>query len=256
VFDTKEEYENHFLSQGIPAPEIKSDWKEAKELDWVMSDDDRIIQILRRNSMKNTVRSPDKNKHASYYVQTVVGSFVVSKNQKMDTDFSSHLNRYSFGGKFVNWKKRLEAREKNNKNEKAFVYFVAIVRDKPEIAYMKVYGTNNFMYAKRRAYILLKQERIKLAIRKELKEIADDLGMDDRFHLEKAKELIENAESDNVKLGALRTTAEWTGMNEKEDPENPFVPVTDDTKSLDSPEKQKRLLASKKSLTEVKNINE
>jgi len=256
VFDTREEYDNHFLSQGISAPKIVADWREAKELDWCMSDDDRIIQILRRGSMKNTVRSPDKNYHASYYMRTVVGSFVVSKNQKMDTDFSNHEDRYSFGGKFVNWKKRFEAREKNTKYEDMFVYMVAIVRDKPVNAYMKVYGTNNLTYARRRAYLLMKQERIKLAIRKELKDIATTLDMDDKFHLEHVKSLIEKADKDGVKLAALRLSGEWTGMNEKEDPDNPHIPTTPSNSLIDSPEKKKRLIASNKSISEIKNINE
>ncbi len=254
VFDTREEYDNHFLSQGIPAPKIVANWKEAKELDWVMSDDDRIIQILRRGSMKNTVRSPDKNKHASYYVRTVVGSFVVSNNQKMDTDFSSHEDRYNFGGKFRSWKERLLAREKNNKNEDAFVYFVAIIRDKPEVAYMKVYGTNNFIHAKRRAYVLMKLERIKLAIRQELKDIATTLEMDDKFHLEKVKEIIEDdEEKGNVRLSALQLSGKWTGMEEQEDPD--LRPPSTEPEQLDSPEMQKRLLASDKSLKETKSIN-
>ena len=255
IFDNKDEYEQHFLSQGIPIPKVVADWREAKELDWCMSDDDRIIQILRRGSMKQTVRSPDKNHHARYNVRTVVGSFVVSKNQKMDTDFSNHEDRYTFGGKFRNWKERLESREKNTRAEEQFVYFIAIVRDKPEIAYMKVYGTNNFRHARKRAYLLMKQERIKLAIRKELKEIATTLDMDDKFHLEQAKKLILDAEKESTKLGALRLSGEWTGMNEKEDPDDPHIPITPDNKKIDSPEKLKRLEESKKSLKEVKSIN-
>ena len=255
VFDTKDEYEQHFLSQGIPVPKIVANWREAKELDWCMSDDDRIIQILRRGPMKNTVRSPDKKYHANYYIRTVAGSFPVSKNQKMDTDLSHPESRYIFG-QYTNWKKRFEAREENTKYEDMFVYMVAIVRDKPVNAYMKIYGTNNYRYALRRAYILMKQERIKLAIRKELKTIATSLKMDDKFHLEKVKGLIENADKDGIKLAALRLSGEWTGMNEKEDLDNPTIPINPDAKKLDTPEKQKRLAASNKSIAELKNINE
>lgn len=254
VFDTKEEYKQFFSSQGIPAPEIKPNWRKADELDWVMSDDNRIVQILRKGSMKQTVRSPNKKYHAVYYVGTIVGTFPISENQKMDTDLSKRENRYNFGGKFKHWKESLEAREKNNKNEDAFVYFVAIVRDKPEIAYMKVYGTNNFRHARKMAYVLLKQERIKLAIRKELKEIATTLDMDDKFHLENVKKLIEGAEKDGVKLAALRLSGEWTGMNDKEDPDNLPLPTIPSGKLLDSPEIKKRLAASDKSISEVKSI--
>ncbi len=255
VFDNKEEYEQHFLSQGIPIPKIVADWREAKELDWCMSDDDRIIQILRCSSMNQTFRSNDKNHHARHYIRTVVGSFVASKNQKMDTDFSNHEDRYTFGGKFRNWQKRLEAREKNTRAEDQFVYFIAIVRDKPEIAYMKVYGTNNFRHARRRAYLLMKQERIKLAIRKELKDEAVDLGMDIKFHLKEVKKLIKGADKGGVKIAALRLSGEWTGMNEKEDPDNP-IPIPIEPKKLDSVEMKKRLIESTKAAKQTKGIND
>ena len=254
VFDTKEEYAQHFSSQGISAPKIVQNWREAKELDWTMSDDDRIIQILRRGAMRQTVRSPNKKYHASYYIRTVAGSFPVSEKQKMDTDLSNPASRYSFGKKFIHWKKRLEGREKNTKNEDSFAYFVAVIRDKPEIAYMKVYGTNNFNYAKRRAWVLLNQERIKLVIRREIKAMATTLDMDEKFHLEKVKKIIEDdKEKGNVRLSALQLSGKWTGMEEQEDPD--LRPPSTEPEQLDSPEMQKRLLASDKSLKETKSIN-
>ena len=258
VFDTNKEFKQYFSSQGIPAPPIQIDWRKANELDWVMSDDGRIVQILRKGSMEDTCRSPDKKQHATAYVGTIVGTFPVRATVKMDTDFSARKNRYTFSKKFSDHKQAIRDREKNNRGEEMFVYFVSIVRDDPAIAYMKVYGTKNYRWARARSYLLMKQERIRLAIRQELKEVAKDLSMDDKFHLEKLKTIINDKDSsDNAKIMALRLSGEWTGVGEKVDPDDlPPIPTPDTGKKIeDSPDKKRRLEASEKSIKETKSIN-
>ena len=68
------------------------DWREGQVGDWVLSDDDCVIQILRRGSMLKT-KGKSRTRE---YVGTATGTFIISKSKKMDT--SRRINIYSFGG--------------------------------------------------------------------------------------------------------------------------------------------------------------
>ena len=73
------------------APNIKPlrEWRKANIGDWVFTDDDCIIQILRRGTMLR------KNGQMAY-VGTCTGTFTVSKETIMDADKRNNI--YSFGG--------------------------------------------------------------------------------------------------------------------------------------------------------------
>ena len=62
-----------------PNTVIHPDWRKANEGDWVRSDDDRIVQLLKvSNDVKH--HSDRKNyKFAKGWVRTVVGSFLIEK---------------------------------------------------------------------------------------------------------------------------------------------------------------------------------
>ena len=64
-------------------------WRDGDIGDWVLTDDDCIIQILRKGKMLR------KNK-TIHYLGTCTGTFTDAKNTKMDTD--RRPNIYSFGG--------------------------------------------------------------------------------------------------------------------------------------------------------------
>ena len=60
------------------------DWRKGAVGDWVVADDDCIIQILRKGKMLR------KNKF-QYYIGTCTGTFTVTKNTQMDTDRKSNI---------------------------------------------------------------------------------------------------------------------------------------------------------------------
>lgn len=252
VFDDMKEYADHWLAQGIPAPSIIRDWRKANELDWVWSDDKRIVQILRKGNMKSTVRSSNKKFHAKMWMRTIVGTFTVAQATIMDTDFSARPKgcRYRFSKKIYNNKYVITHREENTNKENMVVYFIAIVRDDPVSAYMKVYGTNNYKYAKEKVYLLLNQERIKVAIRKEMKKTAKDLGMNDEYYLTRIKAIIDDQDNKKTmpRIAAIKLGADLTGAFEKEEdiPSEPTGQLTDGGDNL-----KKRLQASKEVFEEV-----
>ena len=90
VYDSIEEF-----SEENPNIMPLSNWRKGKEGDWVYSDDERIIQILKRGAIKHPNDRPNYS-YADGYLRTVVGSFIINKKTFMDTDFSQHKNRYTF----------------------------------------------------------------------------------------------------------------------------------------------------------------
>ena len=99
-------------------------WRDANENDWVWSDDDRIVQLLKVSGIKHP--NDRKNyKLSKGYVRTIVGTFLNNKKTKMDTDFSNHPNRYTFSTKIKNTSVRVKERKNLTKNERIFSVNVA-----------------------------------------------------------------------------------------------------------------------------------
>ena len=71
---------------------ITRDWRDGHVGDWVLADDECVIQVLRRGRM---LRSKGKNK-VREYIGTCTGTFLIGPRAKMDT--SKRANIYSFGG--------------------------------------------------------------------------------------------------------------------------------------------------------------
>ena len=87
-------------------------WKDSpEEGNWVIADDGGIVQVLKKNQIKHP--SDRKNwKAHNGYLRTVVGTFLINKTSKMDTDFDSHPNRYTFSKNI----KRADENFKKRKN--------------------------------------------------------------------------------------------------------------------------------------------
>ena len=158
---------------------IVSDWRIAKLDDWVLTDDKCVIQILRKGTM--VTKGGEKS-----YVGTCTGTFIVSKNTYMDTD--RRTNIYSFGGSSTP-EQAVNNRRTMTANEELFVLYVSQGLT-PEDAYVKAFPTNNKRYAKMKATNLIKTERIKTAVKEELKPILEDLDIDEKFILENIKGII------------------------------------------------------------------
>jgi len=171
-------------------------WKEGQVGDWVKADDDCYIEILRRKSM----RPHRKNiRHAREYVGTCTGTYMINPSSIMDT-VKKH-NIYSFGGSKTS-SKALFDRKHLNSNEELFALYIA--QGMPPVdAYTKVYETNNRKYAEGKVKLLLKTERIKKAVKEEIKPILTELGIDEEFILKGIRNVALTARQDGEKLKAL-----------------------------------------------------
>ena len=210
VFDSVEEFKEHYKKILPRTPEIKDNWRFAKEKDWVLSDDNRIVQLLKvSNSVKH--HGDRKNyKFARGWVRTIVGTFINRDNTFMDTDFSSHANRYTFSKTIKNPSSRVRKRTKPTNKEKEFATNVVVGMGAVK-AYMTAFNEENKDNAKKKAAVLLKQERIRMEIDKTALEVAKELGIDHKYILQKLKDLVDYSEDDNIQLQSVKELGKALG---------------------------------------------
>ena len=185
---------------------IQSNWRDGQVGEWVKADDDCIIEVLRRGKMKKKM---GRNK-ISEYIGTCTGTFLVSKTIKMDT--SKRENIYSFSGRKVD--DVVQNRTKLNNFEMLFVTYVAKGVN-PVEAYLKAFPTNSPGYAQVKSNQLLKMERIKTAMKEELKPILEELGINETFVLETIKGVINSTDKDETRLKALFKLEDIMDMEDK-----------------------------------------
>ena len=185
------------------------DWRDGKEGDWVWSDDKRIIQLLRVRGISHP--NDRKNyKYAKGYVRTVVGTFLSNKKTFMDTDFSKHPNRYTFSKTIKNTNKRIRDRKNVTNKEKMFATNVSVGMGVVK-SYMDAYEEESPGKAKKKAAVLLKQERIMKEVEKSVMDIAKELGIDHEYILSNLKSLAETSVDPNISLQSLKELGKAIG---------------------------------------------
>ena len=193
-----------------PDTNVFFDWRSSNEGDWVLSDDNRVIQLLK---VSKVIKHPSDRKNYKYahgWVRTVVGTFLIHKNTKMDTDFSSHPNRYTFSKKIKNTNSRVKDRKKVTKKEKVFATNVAVGMGAVK-SYMDAYGELSHDKAKNKAAILLKQDRVMKEVEKSVMDIAKELGIDHEYIFRSLKVLAETSADENIALQSLKEMGKAIG---------------------------------------------
>ena len=183
-----------------PGIEYKDDWRKGEVGDWVKTDDDKIVQILRR------FKTSDKE-----CVGTCTGTYIVSPDYTMDSVRKGDI--YSFSGK--NWYERLTGRKEPTKNEILFAQRISL-GSTPTEAYLAVYNTDNEDTAKKKSAILIKQERIQKLVRQDLKDSFSKLGVDLDYLIESAKDVVDGGKNDSDRLKALSMLWDAFGVVEEQ----------------------------------------
>ena len=186
---------------------VLEDWKKGHVGDWVKADDECIIQVLRRGQM---LRAKGKDKIREY-IGTCTGTFPIGPRVKMDT--SKRANIYSFGGS-KSPETILFDRQRLTKAEHVFVLYLSQGM-RPEQAYLKAYPTNNIGYAREKSGSLVKTERIKTAMKDELKPVCEELGIDPKSVLKEIQSASKNSEKEDVRLRALFKLADILDLEDK-----------------------------------------
>jgi len=198
--------------EDYPNTVVHPNWRKANEGDWVYSNDDRIVQLLKvSNNVKH--HSDRKNyKFAQGWVRTVVGSFINRENVKMDTDFDNHPNRYTFSTNIKNTSEQVYKRKETTNKEKEFATNVVVGMGAVD-AYKKAYSEMSNQKARKKATILLKQERVMKEIEKGVLDVAKGLGIDHEYILGKLKNLADFSEDDNIILQSTKELGKIVGTS-------------------------------------------
>ena len=186
---------------------VVTNWRSGQIGDWVIADDECVIEVLRRGQM---LRSKGKNK-VREYIGTCTGTFPIGPNVKMDT--SKRVNIYSFSGS-KQAEDILLDRTSLSKTEQVFVLYLSLGM-KPEDAYLKAYPTKNIRYAKEKSGSLIKTKRVMTAMKEELKPLFKELGMDETYILKGIKNEAETADKPDTRLKALFKLSDIMDLEDK-----------------------------------------
>jgi hypothetical protein len=187
-----DEMRNYFSLIGEPAPDVQMNWRTAQEGEWVVSDDHRVIQILKRTENKSE-KTP--NPYNKAIIRTCVGTFAVNPKTFFDTDFELHEDRYRVSNTGKESIERMVDREKATNNEILFAKRVAQGEDVKN-AYMNTFPTSSESYAKEMSKILLRQERIQKSISSEVEQILEEEGVTKRYIIQRYRDLINDGMAD------------------------------------------------------------
>jgi hypothetical protein len=178
-------FKEYFAVLGEDAPNVVMNWKLGQEGDWVLSDDYRIVQILRRKD-----HDYDKSYNKAI-IRTCVGTFAINEKAYFDTDFEQHPDRYRVSNKQKEFVDRIKEREHLTTAEAAFCRRVASGQDKVN-AYMKSFSTKDVIRANNMSNILVRQERIQQQVVSDVERILERQGVTKDYIIQKYKELIDD----------------------------------------------------------------
>ena len=192
-------YENiDELRQVMPDEKIYDDWRDAPLYAWVLTDDEQVCQIVDKGSLNNQP-----------YIRTAIGMFHCVPSQKIEGRMRDNI--YSFSGR----RSEHIARDRKNvtKNEYLFAQYIAKgegIIDAFKHAFPK---SNSENYIKERSNLLLKTERIKKLIDKEVQRILEETEITPKYLLLKTKEIVDNLEArDSDKISSLKMLMEISGL--------------------------------------------
>ena len=197
AYESKEEFR-----KAHPDTPLITDWKQAKKGDWCLSDDGKIVQILKKGCFV------DKKKRDNNYIRTVIGMF----NHRGSSPFAGTVKDeiYRFTKKtsyMVNTTGYLTDAKRN------FAKYIAHGME-PVEAYQKAFPTTKSLdYAEKKSTLLLRNKTVRQAVDKEIENLMSEVGITKRYLLETTKDVIDKTEvRDNDKLRAIETLMKISGL--------------------------------------------
>ena len=208
-------------------------WRIGQEGNWVLTDDNHVVQILKRAKYNNTE-----------IVRCITGTFNVNRDIRMGSAIPDNIYSFSKYKVAENFKNRKKA----TNDEFLFAQYIASGQDTVS-SYLKAYKTNNKNYARKRANELLRSERVRKMVSKEIKDILESEGVSNNYMIQVFKQVADLAERDNDKLRAVENLAKIAGLYETEKKSEQltvFAGFTDEQMKAISNGQQKPILTAKK----------
>lgn len=177
-------------------------WRAGNEGDWVLTDDDHVVQILKKGKIKGGQR----------YIRCICGSFVTSGVKKMYGTIAENI--YTFSG--TNEYRKFIKRNNTTSRENLFARYVSSGKDVVD-SYLTAYNTDNVEYAKQRSSKLLKTDRILKMISEETKKVLEEEGVSSSYIIQKFKQVADIGDRDSDVLRSLECLAKISGLYDTQD---------------------------------------
>ena len=197
AYESEEEFR-----KAHPDTPLITDWKQAEEGDWCVSDDGKIVQILKKGCFV------DKKKRDNDYIRTVIGMFNHRGSSPFIGTVKDEIYRFT---KKTGYQVKTGGYLTDAK--KSFAKYVAHGMD-PVKAYQKAFPkTVSLDHAERRSTLLLKNKTVRQAVDKEIENLMSEVGITKRYLLETTKDVIDKIDvRDNDKLRAIETLMKISGL--------------------------------------------
>ena len=205
LYDSVREFRIHH-----PDVPLLENWREGKEGDWVLTDDNNVCQVLKCYDLK--VNTSDK---VSRCLRTVCGTFSIDrKNARILGSDGVAENIYTFSGTY----KAFKHYQKDGLKPKEFV-FARYVAEGMGItqAYAKVFRkSNKTEYIHSSAKKLMKKEEVQTMVKEEIKKILQEEGVTPDWIVSRYKDIVEVAGKDSDKLRSLESLSKISGLFDTE----------------------------------------
>ena len=191
VYDSEEEFRVQYPKYGV----VKA-WREGNEGDWVFTDDNCVVQVLKRDILKSHTNRKE------IYIRTICGQRMIRDKKDLIGEVSSNI--YSFSRQNPKDKK-LSSRE---------IMFARYVASgiSPVESYKKAFPTNNHEYAKMKSRQLVSTTRVQSMIKEEVQKALHGVGVTPEYLIERFKDIADLSERDSDKLRSLESLAKIAGI--------------------------------------------
>ena len=197
AYESKEEFR-----KAHPDTPLITDWKQAKEGDWCLADDGKIVQILKKGAFAH------KTRKETPYARTVIGMFNLQNSGSFLGTVKDEIYRFTKKSDYETKKGGHLTDAKRN-----FAKYIAHGME-PVEAYQKAFPTTKSLdYAEKKSTLLLRNKTVRQAVDKEIENLMSEVGITKRYLLETTKDVIDKTEvRDNDKLRAIETLMKISGL--------------------------------------------
>ena len=226
VFYSRSDFECYFMARDGVVPALADDWRIAPEGAWVVADDEGVCQVLKRGGLKHPKDTKRKKISPNGYCRTVVGTFNTKHTYRMDTDFTKHLNRYTFTNNpmSANYMQSIKNRDYLTKKERLFVANLMMYlhqgNGRQESMIMAVkdagYSARDLHSTLEKANLLIRQDRIMKLLSEQMADAAEEIGLTVKAVMEETWNMAQGpdkARREDVRLSALKQSGDYLRMN-------------------------------------------
>tara|TARA_R100000306_G_C4362619_1_gene136029 strand:+ start:190 stop:957 length:768 start_codon:yes stop_codon:yes gene_type:complete len=190
-----------------PESKVVGSWREGNEGDWVSTDDDYILQILKKSKIAHP-----SYKNPRTYVRTICGSYIVEqKSHLILGEKGIAENIYAFSNNDDSKKDYTKGRKLKSR-EFLFARYIAEGNDVIS-AFKKAYPkATKDRYIAQRTSSLLNKEEVRTMVKEEREQLLKDNNVAPGWIVQQYKQIAELSERDSDKLRSLEALAKMSGL--------------------------------------------